>query len=107
MAKTKLTGGPTIIGETVQEYAIGDPTEEGAAVTLQLTVTPKQAAQMFGRFVGNRKARGKGLPEEFTLLWVATSKGQNFLMRENEALRKRLDKAEERIDVLEKDTPSL
>ena len=43
---------------------------------------------------------GKGLPEEFTLLWIATSKGQNFLMRENEALRKRLDEAVERLDEL-------
>ena len=97
MAKTKLTGGPTIIGEKVQEYAVGDPTEEGAAVTLQLTVTPKQAAQMFGGYVGNRKRMGKGLPEEFTLLWIATSKGQNFLMRENKALLERIEKLEKQV----------
>ena len=103
MAKTELTGGPTIIGEKNYVYPIGDDTEKGAAVTLQLTVTPMQAAQLFGRYVGNRTAEGKGLPEEFTLLWIATSKGQNFLMRENEALRKRLDELGTRIDELEKD----
>jgi len=100
MASSEIAGGVPIIGEKVEKYALGDPTEEGSSVTLQLTVTPVQAAQMFGRYVNNRKVQGKGLPEEFTLLWIAASKGQYFLMEENKKLRKRIEKLEKKVEDL-------
>lgn len=102
MAKTtKVEGGVPIIGEKKIDYPIGDPTEPGAAVTLQLNVTPEQAAQMFGSYVQKRRAMGKGLPEQFTLQWIAASKGQSFLMREHEALRKRFEELESKVATLE------
>ncbi len=101
MAKQSPISGagiPIIGAPPPENYAIGDPEEDGGAVTLGLTVTPPQALQLFGQYMQQQRAKGQGPAAHFVLLWIFVSKGFNFVFRRVAALESRITKLEKKTD---------